>query len=107
VSIRRTIAPRAFEPIPDVASSLWTMTFLKEPRYRSSEETFFRVVRAIYGARRKTLRNALSLSESSERVLGALADAGIDPGLRGETLGFAELDRIACALDERGKAQDV
>jgi len=53
---------------------------------------FFRVVRAGFGHKRKTLRNALSarLGLAPTRVEEALAQAGIDPRRRAETLSLQE-----------------
>jgi 16S rRNA (adenine1518-N6/adenine1519-N6)-dimethyltransferase len=59
------------------------------------------VIDAAFAQRRKTLRAALApwagSAAEAERVL---RQAGIDPGLRGESLGVAEFARIACARQE-------
>ena len=69
------------------------------PACASSEASFFTVVRAIYGARRKTLRNALQRAYSASDVDALLVRARIDPRVRGETLGFAELNALAQAAE--------
>jgi 16S rRNA (adenine1518-N6/adenine1519-N6)-dimethyltransferase len=53
---------------------------------------FFRVVRAGFGQKRKTLRNALSagLGLAPAAVEQALTQAGIDPRRRAETLSLQE-----------------
>ncbi|MEW5825670.1 MAG: 16S rRNA (adenine(1518)-N(6)/adenine(1519)-N(6))-dimethyltransferase RsmA [Candidatus Bipolaricaulota bacterium] len=99
VRILRNLSPRSFEPSPEVESTLWTLTFLSSPRFSSSESSFFRIVRGIYGARRKTLRNALARVIPSQDVPRVLTAAGVDSGLRGETLDFPDLDRMAAELD--------
>jgi 16S rRNA (adenine1518-N6/adenine1519-N6)-dimethyltransferase len=96
-SVLRKIPRGAFFPVPDVESYLWKLTMREEPRFTSSEESFFAVVRAIYGARRKTLRNALQRAFSAAGVDALLASSGIDGKVRGETLGFSELDALANA----------
>ncbi|MFO0574765.1 MAG: 16S rRNA (adenine(1518)-N(6)/adenine(1519)-N(6))-dimethyltransferase RsmA [Polyangia bacterium] len=58
---------------------------------------YSQVVRAAFGQRRKTLRNALG-SVFGEAALPALVAAGIDPGRRGETLNIADFARLADAL---------
>lgn len=61
VSLLFHISPNAFYPKPRVQSSVVRLTVLRAPRYTVSDEAFFRrMVRAIFGKRRKTLRNSLS-----------------------------------------------
>ena len=73
----------AFKPAPLVTSSVVRM----QPRPAAElpavdAEAFTRVVAAAFGQRRKTLRNALSgLLEA-----GQIAEAGVDPQARAETL---------------------
>ena len=64
------------------------------------EGAFFRVVRAAFGQRRKTVLNALAgadigLDRKSAESL--LLRAGIDPSRRGETLSLEEFARLANA----------
>jgi len=56
------------------------------------EARFRALVKAGFGQRRKTLRNALEAARvaPAARLLPALAAAWIDPGRRGETLSVAE-----------------
>ncbi|MEN6368227.1 MAG: 16S rRNA (adenine(1518)-N(6)/adenine(1519)-N(6))-dimethyltransferase RsmA [Thermotogota bacterium] len=99
VEVLRRIPRGAFFPIPDVDSTLWSLQFGRPRRFEASEAAFFFVVRALYGARRKTTRNALRRVLSAEDVESVLAKAGIDGAVRGETLGFLELDAIARSVD--------
>jgi 16S rRNA (adenine1518-N6/adenine1519-N6)-dimethyltransferase len=66
------------------------------------EELFFKVTRAAFGQRRKTILNALSgsptLGLSKARAGDALRGAAIDETCRGETLGITELARLADAI---------
>ena len=57
------------------------------------------VVDAAFAQRRKTLRAALASWAGSPRGgrAGAQGPAGVDPGLRAESLGVAEYSRIALA----------
>lgn len=88
----------SFEPSPDVESTLWTMSFLDEPRFSCDEEMFFATVRALYGMRRKMLRVALQKIVAKNAVDGVLLRAGIVGDVRGETLSFEQLDRLAKAV---------
>lgn len=55
------VSPNAFFPKPKVTSSVVHLRMLPEPRYRVKNEEFFRrMVRSVFGKRRKTLRNSLS-----------------------------------------------
>jgi 16S rRNA (adenine1518-N6/adenine1519-N6)-dimethyltransferase len=70
-----------------------------------SRAEVFAVVDAAFAQRRKTLRGALApwagSAAAAERVL---RDAGIDPVLRGESLGVAEFARIALAGRDQARA---
>ena len=103
-TVMRRIPRTAFYPVPEVNSVLWCLKFLPQPRFTANEHEFFTVVRTVYGKRRKMLRRALRDIVPPNRVAAALAHAGIDPTRRGETLSFAELDRLTHALfDQPGQ----
>ena len=96
VEILREVGRSSFVPSPDVDSTLWRIRFLDQPRFRAAPDAFFHVVRAIYRMRRKMLRRALQ-DVVSVPVADVLEAAGIEGTLRGETLDFAQLDRLAHA----------
>jgi 16S rRNA (adenine1518-N6/adenine1519-N6)-dimethyltransferase len=81
----------AFRPPPKVESALVRLAPLAE-RPDMDETVFASVVAAAFSARRKTLRNALTLTAAD---FAALA---IDPGLRPENLAPADYVRIAQRL---------
>jgi 16S rRNA (adenine1518-N6/adenine1519-N6)-dimethyltransferase len=99
VEVLERIPRGAFFPVPEVDSTLWSLRFGRPRRFEASEVAFFAVVRALYGARRKTAKNALGRLLSAENVESVLKRAGVDGGLRGETFGFPELDAIACSVE--------
>ncbi len=87
----------AFLPAPRVDSAVVRLTPLAEPRVPIADPAHYeRVVRAAFGQRRKTLRNALRAA--FPEVDAALARAGIDGERRGETLSIEEFGKIAEAL---------
>ncbi len=90
----------AFYPPPEVASTLVRFDLLDAPRVPTpARPRLFRVIRAAFSQRRKTLRNALQGAGWTEPAVGAgLAAAGIAGGRRGETLSLAEFARLAEAL---------
>ncbi len=84
----------AFHPPPKVESAVVRLVPHATPRAEETE-SFRAVVHAAFGARRKTLRNALR-QIGAER---ALELAGIDGQRRGETLSIEELAALGEALD--------
>jgi 16S rRNA (adenine1518-N6/adenine1519-N6)-dimethyltransferase len=92
----------AFHPIPEVDSTLVRFDLLDAPRVSvSSPARLFRVIRAAFGQRRKTLRNALHGGGWSITALEAALDAcGIAGQRRGETLTLKEFARLSEALPE-------
>ena len=97
-AVLRRVSRSSFYPVPDVGSTLWRLEFREEPRFSAPEDSFFAVVRALYGKRRKMIRAALRDLVLPCEVGPALEGAGIDPTVRGETLSFEELDRLAHAV---------
>ena len=95
IHVIRRVSKASFYPIPEVDSTLWSLSFLRQPRFTADKEKFFTVVRALYGKRRKMIRSALRDLLVVEQVADILGTAGIDPTVRGETLSLEEIDRIA------------
>lgn len=95
--IVRDVAPRSFIPAPEVASAVIACRKREKPPVEVEDERmFFRVVRAAFGQRRKTLANALlGVGASKTAVRHALEEAGIDAQRRGETLRLAEFAHLA------------
>lgn len=86
------VSPAAFTPQPKVWSSVVRMVpYPALPHPCRNEVIFAEVVALAFGQRRKTLRNALRTRINEAE----LADLGIDPGARGETLGVAQFVGIA------------
>jgi 16S rRNA (adenine1518-N6/adenine1519-N6)-dimethyltransferase len=97
------VAPRSFRPVPKVTSTLVAIRFRETPAVTPRDEQFFfRVIRAAFGNRRKTLVNALAggLGAPRERVEAAVAAAGLDPRIRGERLTLEDFRRLADHLGE-------
>jgi 16S rRNA (adenine1518-N6/adenine1519-N6)-dimethyltransferase len=99
-SVPRTV----FWPVPRVDSGLVAFTRRDPPDCGGgadrgpSREEVFAVVDAAFAQRRKTLRAALApWAGSPAGAEQVLREAGVDPSLRGESLGVAEFARIAAA----------
>jgi 16S rRNA (adenine1518-N6/adenine1519-N6)-dimethyltransferase len=96
------ISRSAFHPIPEVDSTLVRFDLLDAPRVSVSSPTrLFRVIRAAFGQRRKTLRNALHGGGWSMTALdAALTACRIAGRRRGETLTLEEFAQLSEALPE-------
>ncbi|HAG06720.1 MAG TPA: 16S rRNA (adenine(1518)-N(6)/adenine(1519)-N(6))-dimethyltransferase [Peptococcaceae bacterium] len=103
------VSRRCFYPPPEVASAVVQMVVREEPPAAVLDEhLFWRVVRAAFAQRRKTLKNALRAQMGMdtgywERVL---AQAGIDPQRRGETLSIGEFAALTNVLAEATGGKD-
>ena len=89
----------SFRPVPNVDSTVLRLDLRKEPLVRPlSEDDYFRVVKAAFSQRRKTLANSLlTLGCEKEDILALLERAGIDPSRRAETLSLAEFAALSDA----------
>lgn len=95
--IQARIAAGCFYPAPDVDSAVLSITLFPQPLIAPEElDTFFRLARAGFSQKRKTLRNTLSagLGLPAVQAESLLTAAGIDPRRRAETLSIAEWGRL-------------
>lgn len=91
----------SFMPAPDVDSTVIRLDIRKEPAVQvEKEENFFRVVKAAFSQRRKTLANTLSsgLGISKAQATELLDRAGVASNLRAEQLSMQQFADIANAL---------
>ncbi len=92
----------SFMPAPDVDSTVIRLDIRKQPAVDvKREEDFFRVVKAAFSQRRKTLSNTLSsgLSMNKTQIAELLERAGIASNLRAEQLSMQQFADIANALN--------
>ncbi|MBR2214253.1 MAG: 16S rRNA (adenine(1518)-N(6)/adenine(1519)-N(6))-dimethyltransferase RsmA [Selenomonadaceae bacterium] len=95
------VPPRSFLPAPEVESAVVACLVRAKPAVTVSDEAlFFRVVKAAFGQRRKTLGNALKSGFEAETVRLALERTRIDGGRRGETLSLQEFATLTDAISE-------
>jgi len=91
----------AFYPAPKVDSAVVRIDIYPDPVIpRPQLKAFFRIIKAGFRQKRKTLRNALSagLAISKEQAMTALQAAQINPQRRAETLDLAEWKRLVHQL---------
>ncbi|MDQ0222075.1 16S rRNA (adenine(1518)-N(6)/adenine(1519)-N(6))-dimethyltransferase RsmA [Streptococcus moroccensis] len=103
------IVPRTvFVPAPNVDSAILKMVRREQPLVEVKDEDFlFRVSKASFVHRRKTLWNNLTnhfgkSEEIKSQLEKALSQAGLAPSVRGEALGLEDFARLADALQEAG-----
>jgi len=90
------VKPDSFIPPPAVESAVIRCTILDKPPVDVDEKIFFRVVKAAFAQRRKTLLNTLKTSGVPVETLKViLAKAGIDGTRRGETLSIQEFAALS------------
>lgn len=99
------VPPNCFMPRPGVGSAVIRLDCLaKTPVEVKDEKLMFRLIRASFNQRRKTLQNGIAnsseLSFSKPEVAEAIQKAGFESNVRGEKLGLLEFARLADVLAE-------
>lgn len=94
------VPPNCFIPRPNVGSAVIRLDCLaKTPVEVKDEKLMFRLIRASFNQRRKTLQNGIAnsseLSFSKAQAAEAIKRAGFDAAIRGEKLGLPEFARLA------------
>lgn len=105
-----TVPPNCFIPRPNVGSAVIRLEKrTARPMDVTDEQLFFRIVRASFEQRRKTLlnslKNARDLSFTKEQIQKAIAACGFPENVRGEALDihqFAALTKALCICQEGG-----
>ena len=95
------VPPHCFHPQPKVTSSVIRLTRRKEkPIAVSDEALLFRMIRAAFNQRRKTLPNALSagLGLPRSEIEQVMESCALDPRIRGEALDLGTFVQITDAL---------
>ena len=96
VSLVANVPVNCFMPRPAVDSAVVTCRLLKEPRVAADKEVLFKVIKAAFGKRRKTLINCLEgFGLTKAELAECLKKVGVDPTARGETLDIHKFGMIA------------
>ena len=98
------VPPNCFMPRPNVGSAVIKLTLRdKEPYPLQDKNLMFKLVRAAFNQRRKTLVNAINNSNNleltKEEISSALEEMNLSPTIRGEALSlkqFCTLSNILC-----------
>ncbi|WP_378951238.1 16S rRNA (adenine(1518)-N(6)/adenine(1519)-N(6))-dimethyltransferase RsmA [Pelosinus sp. sgz500959] len=90
------VKPDSFIPPPSVDSAVIRCTVREKPPVQVNEKIFFRVVRAAFAQRRKTLLNTLKTTGVPIETLKIILEkTGIDGARRGETLSLDEFAALS------------
>ncbi|HVA11326.1 MAG TPA: 16S rRNA (adenine(1518)-N(6)/adenine(1519)-N(6))-dimethyltransferase RsmA [Candidatus Dormibacteraeota bacterium] len=101
VDLGREVPAKLFMPPPKVDSQIVVLTRRQKPLFPGLDEAkFFRIIKAAFSQRRKTLLNTLSSGLQLERDLtrNVCQSAGIDPGRRAQTLSLNDWYKLYNAL---------
>ena len=94
------VPPNCFIPRPNVGSAVIRLTRHKEPPVKvKDEKLMFRLIRASFNQRRKTLQNSLNnspeLSYTKEQIGQAIGSLGLGATVRGEALTLEQFGALA------------
>ena len=94
-----------FIPRPNVGSAVIRLTRHKEmPVEVKDPALMFKIIRASFNQRRKTLQNGLGnapeLPYTKEQIAAAIAEMGLTPTIRGEALSLAQFAQLSDILGE-------
>lgn len=103
--IAANVPPNCFMPRPAVGSAVICLTcHEKKPVEVKDDKFMFKLIRASFNQRRKTLQNGLHNSSElqipKEKVVKALEEMGLPASIRGEKLDLAQFARLADLLME-------
>ncbi len=100
------VPPNCFIPRPNVGSAVIRLTRHKEmPVKVNDAEHMFRIIRASFNQRRKTLQNGLNNSPeipyTKEKILVAIERMGLPATVRGEALSLEQFAQLSDILGEK------
>ena len=99
------VPPNCFIPRPNVGSAVIRLTRHKEmPVEVKDPALMFKIIRASFNQRRKTLQNGLGNAperpDTKEQIAAAIAEMGLTPTIRGEALSLAQFAQLSDILGE-------
>ena len=100
------VPPNCFMPRPKVGSAVIRLTRHEKPPVEvADEKLLFRLIRASFNQRRKTLANGLNnspeLSYSKEEIQQTIEKCGFKAGIRGEALTLEDFAKLANVFSEK------
>lgn len=106
------VPPNCFIPRPKVGSAVIRLTCHENPPVKVQDEVLmFRLIRASFNQRRKTLINGLNnssdISFTKEQVTGALQKMGMSATIRGEALTLDQFAQLSNLLYESKPKKEI
>ena len=94
------VPPNCFIPRPNVGSAVIRLPRYQEPPVQVKDpKLMFKLIRASFNQRRKTLQNGLNnspeISFSKEEITKAIESLGVSPSVRGEALSLEQFAQLA------------
>lgn len=101
--IAANVPPNCFMPRPNVGSAVIRLTNWDNPPVSvKDEKLMFKLIRASFNQRRKTLQNGINnspdLSITKEQVVRALKELGLNEKIRGEALSLEQFAKLSDLL---------
>ena len=101
------VPPNCFMPRPAVGSAVIRLTRHQKPPVEvMDEKLMFRIIRASFNQRRKTMTNSVcgcaELGITKEKLIEALEECNLSPTVRGEALTLEQFAKLSNILNARG-----
>ena len=101
------VPPNCFMPRPKVGSAVIRLTRHQNPPVTTlDEKLMFRLIRASFNQRRKTMTNSVcgcaELGITKEKLIEALEECNLSPTVRGEALTLEQFAKLSNILNARG-----
>ena len=105
------VPPNCFMPRPNVGSAVIRLTrYTDYPVEVSDEKLMFRIIRAAFNQRRKTLHNSISnspeLSFGKDAVAAVLKQMGLSETVRGEAMNLEQFAQFTGLIQEYGRQSE-
>ncbi|QNU67191.1 16S rRNA (adenine(1518)-N(6)/adenine(1519)-N(6))-dimethyltransferase RsmA [Ruminiclostridium herbifermentans] len=99
------VPPHCFIPQPEVHSTVIKLDILDEPPVKVNKELYFKLVKASFGQRRKTLVNGLAnagiFNKSKEQIKHILDSMGLNENVRGEVLSVEKFGELSNLMEQK------
>ena len=101
------VPPNCFMPRPKVGSAVIRLERYEQPPVQvKDEKLMFRLIRASFNQRRKTMTNSVcgcaELGITKEKLIEALEECNLSPTVRGEALTLEQFAKLSNILNARG-----
>ncbi len=99
------VPPHCFIPQPEVHSTVIKLDILSEPPVKVNKELYFKLVKASFGQRRKTLVNGLAnagiFNKSKEQIKQVIDSMGLNENVRGEVLSVEKFGELSNLMEQK------